>query len=1001
MKRIFLFMFICFVTNGYAQNISYKSVPNSDGVIRCHTMEQDSIRREQDPSLPTIEENEAWLQEKIKVYKKSPAFNNKAGALITIPVIFHVITDLAGAENISAAQVQAQVDQLNIDFRDLAGSPYATAADVDIEFCLAILDPSDNFLVEPGINRVTTYGDGPFSSAFIDGTVKPGTSWDPTNYMNIWSADISGDLLGWAQFPDNSGLGGLSANGGAANTDGVVGLYSSIGSVANPFPGGGPYNLGRTMTHEVGHWLGLRHIWGDGNCGVDDFCSDTPESDASNFGCPNHTSCSTLDMVENYMDYTDDACMNTFTADQKARVLTVMATSPRRIELANSTKCGQPISTIAFANATAAIVNEATDCTFQDFTIDLTISKDPSADATVTVSSSGNSTATLGQDFDLISPVVVFPTGTSANQQITLRVYNDGVVEPNELVELNFNIVTTGDAIATTSANTLNTRTISSNDVEPLGAGSVTILAEDFNAGGLGSFTTQGAAGSDRFLVGNTAAANSAWWNIAATNTTQFAYTNDDNCNCDKANDRLRSPVFSLVGAYTSVTLAFDHAFNGGAGEIGTVQISTGGAYTTVATLTNTSTLAGGFSTTPWVIGETIDLTPYIGQATVQFRFRYNDGGGWRYGMGVDNVVVSGSAPVDIQTIDNTLLPTAVAIKGFETVHYYDDATSDVMMTIENLSSWNYQCTTVDVDRDVTAAGSFSTAFVNGVAADFLASKTFYVSPTANTSTGAYRITLYYTEAEIAGWETETGRLRSDLQIIKVSNNPISSVNSGNYSTYIIDVQNATLGTFGTGGILLTADFNNGFSGFGIGVFQPVDLPVELISFKGVVKESNNELSWETATELNNSHFVLRKSINGIDFVDVIHVNGAGNSSVQQSYKVDDNEFSELDYYQLSQFDFDGSERKSSVISLSRNQKYGVTIKAWPNPTKDGVMISFKENEEKAAIIELLDVTGKTVLRVDKVQGNIYYLDLSNVSQGKYQVRVSNGIVESISIIKL
>ena len=86
---------------------------------------------------------------------------------------------------------------------------------------------------------------------------------------------------------------------------------------------------------------------------------------------------------------------------------------------------------------------------------------------------------------------------------------------------------------------------------------------------------------------------------------------------------------------------------------------------------------------------------------------------------------------------------------------------------------------------------------------------------------------------------------------------------------------------------------------------------------------------------------------------------------------------------------------------MSRNQKYGATIKAWPNPTKDGVMISFKGNEEKAAIIELWDVTGKTVLRVDKVQGNIYYLDLSNVSQGKYQVRVSNGAVESISIIKL
>ena len=90
--------------------------------------------------------------------------------------------------------------------------------------------------------------------------------------------------------------------------DGVVHLYSTIGSVANPFPNGAPYNLGRTMTHEVGHWLGLRHIWGDGACNVDDFCNDTPTSDASNFGCPTgHVSCNSTDQIENYMDYSIDA----------------------------------------------------------------------------------------------------------------------------------------------------------------------------------------------------------------------------------------------------------------------------------------------------------------------------------------------------------------------------------------------------------------------------------------------------------------------------------------------------------------------------------------------------------------------------------------------------------------------------------------------------------------------------------------------------------------------
>ena len=300
-------------------SLSSKTTKTTEETIRCYTMEMDSIRRANHPNLPSLQQEEFLFQKQLNAYKngKSGKGSTEKATLLTIPCIFHIITDGAGAENISAAQVQAQVDQLNIDFRNLAGSTHPAAADVEIEFCLAILDENDNILPEPGINRVTTYGDGPFNTNDFENNIKPGTFWDPDQYMNVWVADLSGGLLGYAQFPSNSGLGGLNANGGAASTDGVVHLYSTIGSVANPFPGGAPYNLGRTMTHEVGHWLGLRHIWGDANCG-NDFCGDTPQSQTSNYGCPNLTTCDGVqDMVENYMDYTNDACMNIFTADQK------------------------------------------------------------------------------------------------------------------------------------------------------------------------------------------------------------------------------------------------------------------------------------------------------------------------------------------------------------------------------------------------------------------------------------------------------------------------------------------------------------------------------------------------------------------------------------------------------------------------------------------------------------------------------------------------------------
>ena len=221
------------------------------------------------------------------------------------------------------------------------------AADTEVEFCLATENETGTTLFEPGINRVTAYGDGPFSMSDFENSIKPQTQWDPTRYLNIWVADLESPLLGYAQLPSNSGLSGLNTFGGNANTDGVVITSSSVGSVANP-GSGAPYNLGRTLTHELGHWLGLRHIWGDsGNCSNDDFCADTPDATTSNGGCPSIDSCPSdglgADMVENYMDYTNDGCMHTFTADQTTRIQAVLANSPRRMQLGTSTVCAPAV----------------------------------------------------------------------------------------------------------------------------------------------------------------------------------------------------------------------------------------------------------------------------------------------------------------------------------------------------------------------------------------------------------------------------------------------------------------------------------------------------------------------------------------------------------------------------------------------------------------------------------------------------------------------------------
>src|SRR5574343_2782 len=291
------------------------------------------------------------------------------GGVYYIPVVVHVIHSgeaVGTGTNVSFAAIQSQIDVLNEDFRNMMGTngwnTNPVGADTKIEFCLAQRRPDGSaFPVgEPGVNRILsttiTATAPPFSTAFIDATIKPWTynggvptatrGWDPNKYMNIWLCNISGGILGYAQFPQ-SPLGGMGCAAPAVATDGVVFLYSSIGkSAVTGFPG--PYNEGRTATHEIGHWLGLRHIWGDGGCGVDDYCNDTPVAGAANYGCPAGTNSCTAapdagpDMIENYMDYTDDMCMNIFTQDQKMRMRTVLESSPLRVNLINSDACTPP-----------------------------------------------------------------------------------------------------------------------------------------------------------------------------------------------------------------------------------------------------------------------------------------------------------------------------------------------------------------------------------------------------------------------------------------------------------------------------------------------------------------------------------------------------------------------------------------------------------------------------------------------------------------------------------
>ncbi len=241
-----------------------------------------------------------------------------AREVATIQTVVHVVYN-TDEQNISDEQIKSQIDVLNEDFNklnpDVSDVPSVwkdLAAEARIKFTLAAKDPDGN--PTTGITHTKTSAK---SFEDNDGVKSKDTggadAWDAKCYLNIWVCLLGGGLLGYAQFP-----------GGPPETDGVVITHTAFGTTGTAAP---PFNKGRTATHEIGHWLDLRHIWGDDGegCTGSDFVEDTPNQGGSNFGCPDfpHVSCDNGpngDMFMNYMDYTDDRCMFMFTADQVSRI---------------------------------------------------------------------------------------------------------------------------------------------------------------------------------------------------------------------------------------------------------------------------------------------------------------------------------------------------------------------------------------------------------------------------------------------------------------------------------------------------------------------------------------------------------------------------------------------------------------------------------------------------------------------------------------------------------
>lgn len=296
--------------------------PTAAAARYCATQETFEMQLAEDPTLKDkMAQIETFTKRVIAQRTTGGSTGGTTGgttglpATITIPVVVNVVYNTT-AQNISDGQIQSQITALNEDFQRLN----ADAANTPSEFAAKAANLGIKFTLHTIVRKSST-----ITSWTTDNKVKNTRSGgiSPTNatsMLNIWVCNLSGGLLGYAQYP-----------GGSSATDGVVIQYNAFGRAGTLMP---RYNLGRTATHEVGHWMNLRHIWGDATCG-DDLVGDTPQHNAYNVGLPAYPHYSTcagtpVEMTMDYMDYTDDAGMNMFSVGQSERARACFASGGPR-----------------------------------------------------------------------------------------------------------------------------------------------------------------------------------------------------------------------------------------------------------------------------------------------------------------------------------------------------------------------------------------------------------------------------------------------------------------------------------------------------------------------------------------------------------------------------------------------------------------------------------------------------------------------------------------------
>jgi hypothetical protein len=887
---------------------------------KCGTVHYMNQLRQKYPQLPTEAQFENWMATEIKKREESLANGRSISAVYNIPVVIHIVHngDCYGTgENITDAQAISQITVLNQDYRRLAGTPGGAnttglATDIEINFVLAKRTPTGDPTTGIVRHNITPYSNdvAEISGGGVDWEttadveiMKQATIWDPTKYLNMWTIRPGGltllngglsDLLGYAQFPQGSTLLGVTANT-VANTDGVVAAYNAMGSMDlddGTFIMNGTYDYGRTMTHEVGHWLGLRHIWGDNsglsacpstnNDTTEDFCADTPAAAEANYDCVLTTNTCTStpgnDMVQNYMDYTPDSCMDTFTPNQKSRMQTCMANAVRRNTL--NTSNGSTVSAKAgiyfkYGVGCATSFSEGTNCSYTDYNVVLKTTNAPTADVTVSFTTSGSSTATNIIDYEIFTPSVVFASGSTSDKNLIIRVYNDGIKENTETIILTATIANTSNGIVLADYKDIIVNIVDNDDLVTSASSSVNLINE--------TFETPTYLTAARDLDGDT---NN--WGVGITGTTAIAAGFTSNFAFSRSwipsTDTGLTPDNIL---YTPTPITIPTGVTSLSFRIGTTQ---GGTlyykehYSVYLSTVNPATISAASlnSITPVINNAEIatpagsavitnNVSSYAGQ-TVYLIIRHHNTNNMNWLM-LDDVVLSNNVTNEAQAEVNSITKYNAFISQAGTFTA-KDSTNGKLMVEGTITNFNYGCSDVQVSRSVTSAGASAMNLgSNTDNSKKVTAKTITITTANPNPTGSATLKFYFTVAEIAGWETATGNNRNALKVIKEG---------------VSSVLTTSLSTLGSNIVILTANVTNGISGvyyFGtdasLSAINSVD---SLENFTLYPNPNKGNFNIQFSSNSNNNIIVLVHDIRGREiFNKTFSNNGLFNENLQLS----------------------------------------------------------------------------------------------------------------------